>query len=137
MLVADAVPFLRRFDNAPLIYPVLFKTIMYTLFVFVARLIEAFIHYLVQGGILGGGRFINHLFGDGELFKVFFTRRSSELKSSRCARIRLFARLGRLTEAHSIEVLSDARSAPHTELVGILRDLSRENRARCSTARAC
>ena len=134
---------------------------MYTLFVFVARLIEAFIHYLVQGGILGGERFIEHLvgtfswshfiavqlwllvlfliyvtaselthlFGNGELFKVFFTRRSSELKSSRCARIRLLARLGRLTEAHSIEVLSDARSAPHTELVGILRDLARENRA--------
>ena len=162
VLVADAMPFLRRFDNAPLIYPVLFRTIVYTLFVFVARLIEAFVHYLVQGGILGGARFIEHLvgtfswshliavqlwllvlfliyvmaselnqlFGDGELFKVFFIRRSSALKSRRRARIRLLTRLGRLTETHSIEVLADVRSAPHAELVSILRDLARENRRR-------
>ena len=112
------MPFLRRFDNSPLVYPILFKTLVYTLFVFVARLIEALIHYLVGGGTFGGGRFIEHLLGifswahftavqlwifvlflvyvtaselnqllgDGELFKIFFTRRSSELKSSRRAR---------------------------------------------------
>src|SRR5437660_12417578 len=39
VLVADKMPFLRRFDYAPLAYPILFKTVIYTLFVFVARLI--------------------------------------------------------------------------------------------------
>jgi hypothetical protein len=29
---------------------------------------------------------LNQLLGDGELFKIFFTRRSSELKSTRRAR---------------------------------------------------
>ena len=61
VLVANTMPFLRRFDNSPLVYPILFKTLVYTLFVFVARLIEALIHYLVEGGALGGGRFIKHL----------------------------------------------------------------------------
>jgi hypothetical protein len=67
---------------------------------------------------------LNQLLGDGELFKVFFTRRSSELKSTRRARIRLLTRLGRLTDAHAIEILADPQSAPHTDLIGILRDLA-------------
>jgi len=156
VLVANAMPFLRRFDNAPLVYPVLFKAFVYTLFVFVARLLEALAHYLTQGGALGGGRYVEHLvgtfswahftavqlwifvlfliyvaaselnllFGDGELFKIFFVRRTSELKSTRRARIRLLTRLGRLTEAQSIEILSDPRSEPHAELVRILRELT-------------
>ena len=162
VLVANTMPFLRRFDNSPLVYPILFKTLVYTLFVFLARLIEALAHYLVRGGVLGRGEFIEHLtgtfswahftavqlwifvlfliyvtaselnqlFGDGELFRIFLTRRSSALKSTRRARIRLLTRLGRLTEAHPIEVLADPRSAPHADLVGILRDLARENPTR-------
>lgn len=162
VLVANTMPFLRRFDNSPLLYPILFKTCVYTLFVFLARLLEALAHYLLRGGVLGGGQFIEHmigtfswghftavqlwifvlflayvtaselnqLFGDGELFRIFFTRRSSALKSTRRARIRLLTRLGRLTEAHPIEVLADPRSAPHVDLVGILRDLARENPTR-------
>ena len=159
VLVADKMPLLRRFDYAPLAYPVLFKTIVYTLLVFVARLIEAFIHYLIEGGVVGGGRFVEHvlgnfswsrfiatqlwvfvlflvyvtasefnaLVGDGELFKIFFTRRSSELKSTRRARIRLLVRLARLTDAHTVEVLQDPRSLPHVELVAILRSLARRS----------
>ena len=108
VLVANMMPFLRRFDHAPLVQPVLFKTAVYTLLVFVVRLLEALIHYLIQSGILGGGGFLHQLLGsfrwdhfivvqmwifvlflvyvtaselddmlgDGELFKIFFTRRS-------------------------------------------------------------
>ena len=158
VLVANAMPFLRRFDNAPLLYPVLFKTFVYTVFVFFVRLIEALVHYLAEGGVLGSGRFVQHmvgdfswahftavqlwifvlfliyvaaseldqLFGDGELFKIFFVRRSTELKSIRRARIRLLTRLARLTEAHPVDVLADARSGPHAELVGILHALARK-----------
>jgi hypothetical protein len=156
VLVADKMPFLRRFDDAPLVYPILFKTVVYTLFVTIARLLEALVHYLVEGGVLGGGRFVEHivgdftwdhfiavqlwiftlfliyvtaselnqLFGDGELSKILFVRRMSATKSNRRARIRLLVRLAHLTEAHAVDVLADARSAPHTELVGILRDLA-------------
>ena len=63
VLVAEAIPFLRRFDHRPLIYPILFKTVVYTLLVFVARLIEALIHYLIEGGVLGRGGFIADLIG--------------------------------------------------------------------------
>jgi hypothetical protein len=157
VLVADLMPFLRRFDQQPLAVPILFKTVVYTLFVFVARLLEALIHYLAEGGALGHGGFIEHqigafdwhkfvatqlwifvlflvyvtaselntLLGDGELFKIFFKRRSTELKAARRARIRLLARLSRLTEAHPIEELSDRASAAYAELVSILRELAR------------
>ena len=64
VLVTDKMPFLRRFDDAPLAYPILFKSFVYALFVSVARLIEALVHYLVAGGVLGGGHFIEHLIGN-------------------------------------------------------------------------
>jgi hypothetical protein len=160
VLVADMMPFLRRFDNAPLAEPILFKTIVYTLLVLAVRLLEALIHYLVEGGGVGGGGFlrdllgtfrwnhfiavqiwifvlflvyvtaseINNLLGDGELFKILFTRRSSELKSTRRARIRLLVRLSRLIDAHTIDQLRDPKTAEHAELAGILRDMARDNR---------
>jgi len=156
VLVANTMPVLRRFDHEPLAYPILFKAVVYTLLVGVVRLMERLIDFLMDGGALGGGRFIAHilgtwswpqfiatqlwvfvlfliwvavselniLVGDGELFRIFFTRRSSQLKSTRRARIRLLTRLSRLTEAHPITVLEDPQSAPHGELVAILRSLS-------------
>jgi hypothetical protein len=156
VLVADAMPFLRRFDYAPLAQPILFKTVVYALLVFVARLLEAFIHYVAGGGTVGHGGFIeeqlgtfswnrfiatqmwifvlflvyvtasefNKLLGDSELFKILFTRRSSELKTTRRERIRLLIRLSRLTDAHSIETLGDPTTGPHAELVGILRNMA-------------
>jgi hypothetical protein len=156
VLVANKMPFLRRFDYAPLAYPILFKTMVYTALVGVVRLLEALIHFLVDGGVLGGGRFIEHvlgtwswprfiatqmwifvlfliwvtvtelnnLLGDGELFRLFFTRRSSALKATRRARIRLLTRLSRLTDAYPVAVLGDPQSAPYRELVAILRSLA-------------
>src|SRR5580698_5198806 len=35
VLVADKMPFIRRFDTAPLIRPILFKTAVYWVFVFI------------------------------------------------------------------------------------------------------
>jgi hypothetical protein len=61
VLIANALPFLRRFDGKPLAAPILFKTVVYTFFVLVARLIEAFIHYLIEGGVVGHGGFIEHV----------------------------------------------------------------------------
>ena len=67
---------------------------------------------------------VNNLIGDGELFRIFFTRRSSALKSTRRARIRLLTRLSRLTDVYPVAVLEDPQSAPHGELVEILRRLA-------------
>ena len=150
----------RSCDRLCASVPILFKTFIYTLLVFVVRLLEQLVHYLIEGGTLGGGAFLNHLLGtfswnqfiatqmwifvlfliyataneigdligDGELSKIFFTRRSTEFKSTRRTRIRLLIALSRLTDVHSIDVLSDPKTAPHTELVAILRRLAQKRR---------
>jgi len=110
VLVANVTPFLRRFDTAPMIQPVLFKTIVYWAVVFLVRFLEKLIEYFLTGGSLSGipehvaahfswHRFVaiqiwifvlfliytsveelNARLGDGELMKIFFARRSSVMK---------------------------------------------------------
>ena len=54
VLVADVLlPFMRRSDNAPMIRPILFKTVIYWAVVFVARFLEGLVEYLIGGGTLG------------------------------------------------------------------------------------
>jgi hypothetical protein len=154
VLVADMLPLLRRFDTAPLIQPILFKTVVYTLLVFVARLLEAFVEFMLGGGAASNfvhhiiaefswPRFIstqiwifvlfllyttaselNHVFGDGELHKILFTRRSSELKLTRRQRIRELVRLSRLTDRHALDEFSDPQSPAHTELKALIGRLA-------------
>jgi len=110
VLIANAMPFLRRFDTAPMIQPVLFKTMVYWAVVFLVRFLERLVEYLFAGGTLSripeyvAAHFTWHRFaaiqiwifvlfliytsveelnarlGDRELMKIFFTRRSSEMK---------------------------------------------------------
>jgi hypothetical protein len=47
VLVANAMPLLRRYDRAPLIQPILFKTAFYWVTVFFARLLERFVHFSI------------------------------------------------------------------------------------------
>ena len=54
VLVADALPFLRRFDAKPMIWPILFKTVVYWAVVFVARLLEELAEYWLGGGAFDG-----------------------------------------------------------------------------------
>ena len=54
VLVANAMPFLRRFDTAPLIRPVLFKTIVYWSVVFLVRFLEKLVEYFLSGGSFSG-----------------------------------------------------------------------------------
>ena len=110
VLVADAMPFLRRFDTAPMIQPILFKTTLYWVVVFLVRFLEKLIEYLFAGGTFDGipkyvtthftwHRFaaiqiwifvlfliytsvseLNALLGDGVLRRMFFSGRSPETK---------------------------------------------------------
>ena len=110
VLVANALPFLRRFDTGPMIKPVLFKTIVYWAVVFLVRFLEKLCEYLFAGGTLNGipeyvsthftwHRFaaiqiwifvlflvynsvaeLNARFGKGKLMKIFFSGDSSEMK---------------------------------------------------------
>ena len=49
VLVANAMPYLRRYDRAPLIQPILYKTAFYWVVVFFARLLERFVHFVFEG----------------------------------------------------------------------------------------
>jgi len=50
VITANAMPFLTRFDRAPLILPILFKTAVYWVAVFFARLAERFVHFALVDG---------------------------------------------------------------------------------------
>ena len=115
VLIANALPYLRRFDTAPMIRRILFKTIVYWAAVFLVRFLEKLGEYLFAGGSLRAipeyvaNHFTWHRFaaiqiwifvlfliytsveelnarlGDGELMKMFFTGHSSEMKPTRPA----------------------------------------------------
>ena len=154
VLVTDNLPFMRRFDGAPMIQPILFKSAIYWLCVLIVRMAEEVVRFVAAGGAIAafGDHFANHfslprflsiqiwltvlflvyvtihelneLFGDGELYRLFFRWRASEAKLTRRQRIRLLTRLNQLTEANPIEAFSERTSPVHTELVAILHELA-------------
>jgi len=154
VLVTDHMPFMRRFEGAPLIQPILFKSAIYWAVTFAVRLADGYVHYLGGGGVPGEfwsylidnfswPRFfsiqiwlmvlfmiyvtigeLSTLFGDGELPRLFFRWRSSEAKLTRRQRIRALVRLSRLTEAHDLAEFKDASTPAHAELVEIVTRLA-------------
>ena len=159
VLVANALPAIRRYDRAPLIRPILFKTVFYWAAVFIVRLLEHWIRYRFGGDYVFGGfvphvvatfswdRFIavqlwifvlflvyvtasefNRLFGRGELGRILFTYRPSELQLNRRQQIQELVRLGKLADAHSIEEFRDPASRAHAQLVEIVSRLARKSR---------
>ena len=75
---------------------------------------------------------LNHLFGDGELRRILFTHRRSELQLNRRQRIRELVRLSELADAHSIDEFRDPTSLAQHQLIDIIRRLAREPRAQAS-----
>jgi hypothetical protein len=160
VLVANALPFLRRFDRAPLIQPILFKTAIYFVVVLLVQILERIVEYLLGGGTMAGiseyvsenfswHRFaaiqiwifvlfllyvtateLNTLLGDGELVKILFTRRSSDLQQTRRQRIRTLVNLSRLTDAHSLDELQNPDTAAHRELVGLIGGLEADKKSK-------
>jgi hypothetical protein len=157
VLVANAMPLLRRYDRAPLIRPILFKTAFYWVIVFFARLLERFVHFSVLEhnppgdffpymiSIFSWHHFVavslwigvlfliyvtasefSRLFGPGELPRLFFTSRPSELQLNRRQRMRELLRLSRLADTHTTDDFRDPKSAAHHELVSILERLARQ-----------
>jgi hypothetical protein len=59
VLIANAMRAIRRFDSAPLIRPILFKTFFYWAAVFIVRLLERWIEYLRSSDYVFGG-FVPH-----------------------------------------------------------------------------
>lgn len=50
VITANAMPFFKLFDRAPLIQPILFKTTIYWVATFIARLAERFMHFSIIDG---------------------------------------------------------------------------------------
>ena len=67
----------------------------------------------------------SHLFGPGELRRLFFTSRPSELQLNRRQRIRELLRLSRLMDAHPVAEFRNPTSAAHGQMVDILLRLAR------------
>ena len=55
VLVANAMPAIRRYDRAPLIRPILFKTVFYWAAVFIVRLLERWVEYRLSASYVFGG----------------------------------------------------------------------------------
>jgi hypothetical protein len=156
VLVANHMPLLRRYDRAPLLQPILFKTAFYWVTVFFARLLERFVHFsLIERNPPGDffpylittflwHRFsaislwilvlfliyvtaseFGNLFGPGELRRLFFTSRPSEVQLNRRQRFRELLRLSRLADAHSVDEFRDATNPAHRQLIDILQGLAR------------
>ena len=155
VITANAMPFLKLFDRAPLILPILFKTAIYWIAVFFARLGERFVHFLVEGNHPGDfptylvstfswSRFVgislwilvlfliyvtatefSQLFGPAEMRRLLFTYRPSELQLGRRQRARELMRLNRLADEHAVDEFRDPRSDAHHKLVEIVERLAR------------
>jgi hypothetical protein len=153
VLLANAMPLMRRFDDAPLIAPILFKSFVYWLVVLVMRLAEA----LVEGWIADGSavaafdearaefswhRFaavqiwilvlflvyvtadeLNTLFGSGELRRIFFTAAPASFRHSRQQRMRALAAVARLARESDPAALLDQPGLAREELRGLLHAL--------------
>jgi hypothetical protein len=70
---------------------------------------------------------ISHLFGPGELRRLFFTSRPTELQLNRRQRVRELLRLSKLTDAHSVDEFRHPTSRAHGQLIDILQRLARES----------
>jgi hypothetical protein len=159
VLVANTMRWIRHYDRAPLIQPILFKTVFYWIVVFIARLLEHWIKFSLAehrwfGAFLpheiatfSWHRFVaiqlwifvlfliyvtatefDRLFGEGELGRLLFSHRPSELQLNRRQRIRELVRLSRLADAHSVDEFRDPTGPAHAQLVEIVQRLARDPR---------
>ena len=136
VLLANALPFLRRFDRAPLIVPILFKTLVYFTVVLIVRFIEEVVEYWAGGGSLHGTlahlqeefawrRFaavqiwifvlflvyttaseLDELFGPGELRRILFERSAAD------------PRLTRRRRTHTSEEMRDRAASVQADQAG-------------------
>jgi len=158
VITANTMPFFKLFDRAPLIQPILFKTAIYWVAVFFARLGERFVHFCIEGNrpqdfvayLMSGfswHRFIaislwifvlfliyvtasefSQLFGPAEMRRLLFAYRPSELQLNRRQRARELMRLNRLADEHEVDAFRDPASAAHHKLVEIIERLARTRR---------
>jgi len=67
---------------------------------------------------------LNHLFGEGELWRLLVGSRPSELPLNRRQRIFELVQLSKLADAHSVDEFRDPTSSAHANLIDIVRRLA-------------
>lgn len=156
VLLANNLPIIRLFDRAPLIQPILFKTCVYWVIVFLVRLLERFVRFSIIGGKAPGDfptylantfawrRFIaislwlfvlfliyvtvtefTQLFGRGEIRRLMFTSRPSNLQLTRRQRVRELLRISRIADEHRANEFRDPASSAYREVFDIVQRLAR------------
>jgi hypothetical protein len=155
VLVANEIKLIDRFRGAPLIQPILYKTIFYTLIVMVVRILERFIHFAIdhRGFTLAFGAAVDEfswrrfaaiqiwlftcfliyvtatelsaLLGEGQLFRLFFRHRSSEHRLTRRQHVRALMELSRLAETTPRDKLLDPATPQGNRLLTIVDALRR------------
>ena len=150
ILVANQIRLIDHFRGAPLIQPILYKTIFYTLIVLVVRILERFIHFAIddRGFTLAFGaavddfswrRFaaiqiwlftcfliyvtateLSALLGEGQMFRLFFRHRSSQHRLTRRQHVRALMELSRLAETTPRDKLLDPATPQGNRLIAIV-----------------
>jgi hypothetical protein len=155
VLVVDKVRIIDKFRGAPLIQPILYKTVFYSVIVLIVRLLEKVAHFALDTNGFGAAfqaamhdftwhRFVavnvwifvcfliyvtatelDALVGDGQLRRLFFHHRSSEYRLSRRQHVRALVELSRLAENTPREQLLDPATPQGSRLVAIVDALRR------------
>jgi hypothetical protein len=150
VLVANHIRLIDRFRGAPLIQPILYKTLFYTLVVLVVRLLERFIHLAIDDRGFAAAldlavhdfswhRFaaiqiwiftcfliyvtateLSSLLGEGQLFRLFFRHRSNQHRLTRRQHVRALMELSRLAETTPREQLLNTATPQGQRLVTIV-----------------
>jgi hypothetical protein len=150
VLVVDKVRLIDKFRGAPLIQPILYKTVFYSFVVLLVRFFEKLLHFAFDTGGFGSAfqtemaaftwhRFVavhlwificfliyvtatelNALVGDGQLKRLFFHHRSSEYRLTRRQHIRALIEISRLAENTPREQLLDSATPQGMRLVTLI-----------------
>jgi len=150
VLVANRIRLIDRFRGAPLIQPILYKSIFYTLIVLVVRIAERFIHIAFDDrGVsiafdsavadFSWRRFaavqiwlftcfliyvtateLGALLGEGQMFRLFFRHRSSQHRLTRRQHVRALMELSQLAEATPRDKLLDPVTPQGSRLIAIV-----------------
>jgi hypothetical protein len=156
VLVADKIRLIDRFRGAPLIQPILYKTIFYTVIVLIVRIVERFIHLTIDDRgfaiafeeavhdftwrrfaaiqiwifvcflIYVTATELSYLLGEGQLFRLFFRHRSSQHRLTRRRHVRALMELSRLAETTPREQLLDPATPQGQRLVTIVDALRQQ-----------
>lgn len=159
VLVVDKVRIIDKFRGAPLIQPILYKTVFYTVVVTIVRFLERILHFAFdsRGFQLAADaavqdftwhRFVavqiwiftcfliyvaaselNALVGDGRLRRLFFHHRSSEYRLTRRQHIRALTEISRLAENTPRERLLDPATPQGARLVELIDRLRKRQLA--------